>query len=357
MPKDHPRYVLYLAVLPAYRTACMHEVVSRLHADVALFASPAHLDQSVTSGIERSLYTDVAMCRLGGKAFLQLGHWREAIGAATTILDLNPRSISAWALLVIRKLMGRRTLLWGHLHGQAGPDSRTAGLRHQMRALGDGFVAYTYTTGEIARTELPDQNVGVAPNSLFSIEQLSTEAGMSDRNDVVYVGRFEAAKKVQVGVEAFADVHRIQPKVRLVLVGGGADEPQLRALVSRLGLEDSVVFRGWINDVDELRTIYSSAFCSLATGFIGLGVTQSLGFGVPQLASRDEPHSPEVELASTGGVTYFKTDDPHDLAARILEAFEGRNVLPNAAYVREVKERYSTDTMAEGIESALRGVI
>lgn len=325
----------------------------RLGSKLALYASPSHLDPSVRTGIPRGMYDEVALVRLGGLAFIQLGNWRQAIAADSTMLDLNPRSISAWALLVARRCLGRRTVLWGHLHSRKGPESRTARLRALMRRSADGFVAYTYTSQKEASVE-GSQPVWVAPNSLYSASQLSgIERQEIERCDVVYVGRFEEEKKVDVAIRGFAQFAQVNASARLVLVGGGSQEAKLRALVEALELTDRVKFGGWTNSFDELRELYSSAFCALSPGFIGLGLTQALGFGVPMIASRDEPHSPEVELVETGGVSWFETDDPDSLAAEMHGHYDGRHRLPLREIQHYIADRYSAEAMAAGLAGAL----
>lgn len=225
-----------------------------------------------------------------------------------------------------------------------------------MRRAADGFVAYTYSSETQARVE-GAQPVWVAPNSLYSIAQLN--AGISEvtpRTDAVYVGRFESEKKVAVAIKAFARLAQDEPEPRLILVGGGSQEPELRALVSVLNLGERVVFRGWINSFTDLKDVYASAFSALSPGFIGLGLTQSLGFGVPLIASQHEQHSPEVELAETGGVTWFKTDDSDSMADAMRAMYARRNEVPNHHLWEHIVRHYSADVMAQGIADALDNV-
>jgi hypothetical protein len=52
-------------------------------------------------------------------SFIQFGGWMKAITSDILVLDLNPRSISAWLFLLIRKFKKEhRTLLWGHLYSR-----------------------------------------------------------------------------------------------------------------------------------------------------------------------------------------------------------------------------------------------
>lgn len=349
-------YVLFLAVLPAYRKECIQIVKEQLGEDVALLVSDAHLDKTVKTGIPSSMYRSVPMIRLmGNKLFIQLMPSVQPITAEALVVDLNPRSISAWMLLIIRRLLGRRTLVWGHIHAQSGANSRTAALRLTMRRLATGTITYTYMDTSKAKKDMPGSRVWVAPNALYKTEDIVAARGTKhdDRRDVLYVGRFVSPKKVDLLVHGFALAAASNAELRLRLIGGGPEEPRLRALAESLGIEERVVFAGWMDDVDELHMAYSAAFCSVSTGFAGLGLTQSLGFGVPMIVADNEPHSPEIELANFGGVYWFQADAPEALAEAILERWKYRDALPLHAISQSTRERYSAEAMASGLVGAL----
>ena len=78
---------------------------------------------------------------LAGRAFVQTGHWRDAIQARTLVVDLNPRSLNAWVLLAVRRAARRRTLVWGHLYPVRGGTSVTARLRAAMRRIAATFMS------------------------------------------------------------------------------------------------------------------------------------------------------------------------------------------------------------------------
>ncbi|TFD49815.1 glycosyltransferase [Cryobacterium frigoriphilum] len=364
-------FVLYLAVIPRYRQECIDLVTEQLGSRLALYASPAHLDPSVTTGIRPGSYVSVRLVRmLGNRAFLQLGGWGAVLRARTAVLDLNPRSLSAWLLLLARRLTGRRTLVWGHLYPMQGSASPTAVLRRAMRRLAHGTITYTYSSREQAATDLPGHPVWVAPNALY--RQASVTAGTEvveggqglhggegpsggERTDVIYVGRFAPAKKVELLVRGFAQFSRAVPEARLVLIGTGETEAALRALCAELGVTDRVRMPGWIDGANALRPEYAGAFASASPGFAGLGLTQSFGFGVPCLVARDEPHSPEIELADHGGVTWCASDSPQALADGLHKLWAHRDQTPDASLSDLVRQRYSAEAMAAGLRAALEG--
>jgi glycosyltransferase involved in cell wall biosynthesis len=220
--------------------------------------------------------------------------------------------------------------------------------------MADGTISYTYRDAQKAISDIPDSPVWVAPNSLYRTEMI-VPAPVTDspRDSVIYVGRFAPAKKVSLLLEAFALASRSEPGIRLILVGGGVQETQLRELAKNLGLSDNVDFPGWIDDLDVLTPYYSRSFCSASPGFAGLGLTQSLGFGIPMVVADKEPHSPEIELEASGGVTYFQSDSPDALAKESLSLWEERDQVPRRDLSDFTKSRYSAEAMANGLRSAL----
>lgn len=353
-PTNGAKYGLYLAVLPEYRTACMEQVRSQFGGSVEAWVSDAHLDPSVKSDRSVAWYRHVKMIRLfGGRAFLQVGGISRAVKCDSLIVDLNPRSLSAWVLLLMRRAMGRRTLVWGHLFPQAGSNSRTSILRKGMRMLSSGVVTYTYTDGDRAQGESPRRPVWTAPNALYREEQIQPAMSIAKRNNILYVGRLTENKKVSVLIKSLPELLRRDGDIRLVLVGAGADESLYRELAKELGIEDRVEFAGWISNANDLRSLYGTAFAAASPGFLGLGVTQSLGFGVPMVISRDEPHSPEVELTGWGGVRWFETDNPASLAEQLWALRADRDALPLRELSHRVRDTYSAEAMAAGLVSAL----
>ncbi|MFI7583284.1 glycosyltransferase [Kocuria sp. M1N1S27] len=337
----------------------MQILVDTFDGDLRLFVSDRHLDRTVKSGVRVPGLRTVRMVRLfGDRAFLQFGHLREAIALETLIIDLNPRSITAWLLLVVRRACRRRTLVWGHLHPRAGSATRTASIRHAMRRLAAGTISYTYSDQDAARRELPGQPVWVATNALYRAEDIQPGAprGTAERTDVLYVGRFEPAKKVDLVVRAFAVAVQENPHLRLRLVGGGSQQQNLAELAENLSVADKVHFEGWVDGVEALGKYYATAVCSVSPGFAGLGLTQTLGFGVPMVVARDEPHSPEIELAGTGGVIWVDSDSPASMAEGLQSTFQQRDLLPAEDVSRFVRQQYSAETMAQGLHDALKGI-
>lgn len=114
--------------------------------------------------------------------------------------------------------------------------------------------------------------------------------GLSDAPLVGMVSTFQASRRHALGLDAFARVRERRPDARLVLVGDGALEPELRAQVARLGLEASVTFAGyqagerfvaWLQALDEVWVL------GLGNDFAGRAAAQARACGA-RVVSVDE---------------------------------------------------------------------
>jgi len=94
----------------------------------------------------------------------------------------------------------------------------------------------------------------------------------SQFNKIVLVAsRLAREKNIESVVEAMKVVLVAQPKAGLVIVGDGPEEERLNDLVAKLGLEKSVVFEGW---QDDLSGYYKSAdIFVLSSNYEGYGMT------------------------------------------------------------------------------------
>ncbi len=104
------------------------------------------------------------------------------------------------------------------------------------------------------------------------------QRGRHDRVDVLYAGRLAAEKGTELLADAFLRAREQDPRLHLVLAGGGAEEARLRA---RLG--EHATFLGWL-DEPRLAAAYADAdlfcFCS-ETDTFGQVILEAQASGLP----------------------------------------------------------------------------
>ena len=99
----------------------------------------------------------------------------------------------------------------------------------------------------------------------------------------------EPRKNIPRLIEAFAQVRRAYPALRLVVAGGaGADEPVVRAAVARHDLAAAVDFPGVLPErllQASYRDALALAYPSLYEGF-GLPLLEAMSVGTPVIAAQ-----------------------------------------------------------------------
>ncbi len=129
----------------------------------------------------------------------------------------------------------------------------------------------------------------------------------------LYVGRLTREKGVDLLVDSFIRAQEADPRLHLLLAGGGPEEGMLR---ERLG--DRATFLGWLGG-DELARAYASAdlflFCSQTDTF-GQVLVEAGASGLPCVAVDEGGPSSIVVDGETGRLCEA---DPGMLAAAILQ--------------------------------------
>jgi glycosyltransferase involved in cell wall biosynthesis len=104
---------------------------------------------------------------------------------------------------------------------------------------------------------------------------------------VVYVGRLEAYKRIDVLLDAIARLAKSHPDVRLAIVGRGSARAGLERRAEKLGLAERVVFPGFVTDAERDVWLARARVCvcpSEKEGF-GLTVIEANAVGTPNVAS------------------------------------------------------------------------
>ena len=170
------------------------------------------------------------------------------------------------------------------------------------------------------------------------------------------LGNVRPSKRYDLLLEAFAEVKARMPLAHLV-VAGQAKGPLYEGLLglrSALGLEGSVHFLGFREDVPQvLQGIDLFVLSSGDEGF-SLATVQAMATGLPVVATRCGGPEEILEDGVTGRLV--SVDDPMSLAEGILEVLslpDRGEALGKAARERAVS-RFSLDTMVRQYEALYR---
>lgn len=162
---------------------------------------------------------------------------------------------------------------------------------------------------------------------------LEAELGLGGCQVLGFLGSFYAYEGLDLAVRALAQVHQQAPQLRLLLVGGGPQEQQLKQLVQQLGLNDKLIFTGRVPhaDVDRYYSLvdlllYPRKSMRLTDLVTPLKPLEAMAQGKLVLASDVGGHK---ELIRDGDNGYlFPADDVDALAAKMLQLLADREQWP-----------------------------
>jgi glycosyltransferase involved in cell wall biosynthesis len=174
----------------------------------------------------------------------------------------------------------------------------------------------------------------------------------------LFIGRLKRYKRVDLAVEAVARLKGEGVAARLQIAGRGDEEPRLRALVERMGLEDRVSFEGFVSEErkrDLMRRAWATVLPSPKEGW-GITNIEAAACGTPAVVS-DSPGLRESVVHGRTGLIVPHADVPaladalRSLAADRAEMERlGRGALEFAA-------GFTWDASAEQTEAHLEAVI
>jgi glycosyltransferase involved in cell wall biosynthesis/predicted metal-dependent phosphoesterase TrpH len=169
---------------------------------------------------------------------------------------------------------------------------------------------------------------------------------------VLYAGRLTREKGVDLLAESFERAHAADPRLHLLLAGGGPEEAELRA---RLG--ERATFLGWLEG-EELPRAYASADAFLfasSTDTYGQVILEAAASGLPVVAVAEGGPAALVENRHTG---LLCRPDPDHLAGALLQLASSpalRQRLGAAAAIRARDRSWerSLEQLAIGYHRAL----
>jgi glycosyltransferase involved in cell wall biosynthesis len=170
------------------------------------------------------------------------------------------------------------------------------------------------------------------------------------------VGRFSAEKGHRYLIQAMSAVHRALPQARLVLVGYGDLEGELRGRAAGLGLDGAVTFAGERDSAEVLGSFDLFVQPSLYESQ-GLALLEAMAAGVPAIASDVGGIGDVVRNEETG--LLVPPAEPEALAGAILRLAGSPDLalrLTQGAS-RRVREHFSLDTMVDAYARLYRELV
>ena len=195
---------------------------------------------------------------------------------------------------------------------------------------------------DIVARGIPAEKVTVIPNAVdidkFSVGgsadlDLKAKLGLQGSRLIGFIGSFYAYEGLDILLRAVPALSAERPDLRVLLVGGGPQDAQLRQLAKDLGIADKVVFTGRVPH-DQVQKyydlldvlVYPRLSMRLTDLVTPLKPLEAMAQGRILAASDVGGHLELIADGKTG--VLFKADDPASLAAKVGALLEEQEQWP-----------------------------
>ncbi len=258
---------------------------------------------------------------------------------------------SFYTFLSIRKQAVKQI---AYFHGVTSEDRKVriynAIDRQVLKRLGQ-VIAVSERTGQLlVGMGIPSDSITVVPNaiddaSLITENQFEVRAEGPAR--IIAAGRFSHEKGFDLLLQALQKVRESAPAFQVDLYGLGPEEDRLKQMARDLSLEDTVTFRGFVDDL--LPALRRADFLVMPSRSEGMPVTvleawsQRLG-----LIATTVGGVPEIVAENVNGLL-VPPEDVEALAGKIVWALANIEEMQGygAAGFQLVKEKYTYSRQAE----------
>lgn len=176
---------------------------------------------------------------------------------------------------------------------------------------------------------------------------LRQEYGILDHEKVViHVSNFRGVKRVQDVVASFAKIQGVVPS-KLLLVGDGPEMTPVCKLVSKLGLDDHVLFLGKQDKLEELYSLSDLLLLLSEKESFGLVLLEAMACGVPCIGT-NIGGIPEVIIdGETGYICEFgNVDEVAEKSIQLLTDSAKHHAFSEAA-MSLVESSFRSETITE----------
>lgn len=170
----------------------------------------------------------------------------------------------------------------------------------------------------------PTNKISILYDPIISAKQINQKKKeLIDKNlqnfeFILGIGRLTKQKNFQLLIEAFNEINKDIPNIKLFILGEGEERNKLETLVKKLNLQEKVYLLGYRNNV--FNYLYKSK-CFISSSFYedpGFAIIEA-GFLNKIIFSADSKTGPSEILKNSERGFLFKNNDYRDLVKKFAE--------------------------------------
>lgn len=190
------------------------------------------------------------------------------------------------------------------------------------------------------------------------IKAIRAEFGIKDEESVVgEVAKLWRGKGQEVLINAVPEILKSIPNLKVMFVGEGELEKELKNIAENLNITDKIIFAGFRTDMPEVNSIMDIACLPSLWEGMGRSILEAMACGKPVVASKV---GGIVDLVKDGinGIL-VPPGDSKELASAIIKLLKDKELrlMMGEQARKTIDERFSAKKMVSDIESVYAGLL
>ena len=179
------------------------------------------------------------------------------------------------------------------------------------------------------------------------LEQIPNENAKLDGHNIISVGRLHPEKGFDRLIDAFKKVTESIPDATLTIVGGGAEENNLKNKINDLKLQDKVQITGMISAEEVKKYMLNSSVYVMAshTECLPMVLLEASSLAIPLIAY-DVPVGPKAIIHNNENGYLIPNKDIDNMVERIVYLL---NNVQERKKIGEIAKKYANNYLAENI--------
>lgn len=157
-------------------------------------------------------------------------------------------------------------------------------IRKFFYSKADALAFYTdYPIAKYESMGIPREKMFVAPNTVA----VAPVKDKVEKNTLLVIGTLYKEKGIQTLLDVYKELMPVCDLPLLNIIGKGPDYDAINQWIQDNGMQDLIVLRGAIYDIDEKAKYFAQALACISPKQAGLTVLESMGYGVPFISTKN----------------------------------------------------------------------
>lgn len=241
-------------------------------------------------------------------------------------------------------------LHWSHLRAMAMLDRWTHKTIAVSNAVKTFLISAGITKADKVLTIYNGIESQISKISAQQIKEFKSQFGLTSSDLVIgTVGSLNKHKDTATLIRAFSTMIKKWPHLKLLLIGRGELQPQLKNLVKKLGISERVIFAGSMKDIDTAMSVFNIFILPSRSEAFGLTILEAMRANIPVIASR-VGGIPEIITHNYNGML-VEHGDPKKLASAIMKLLNDKKLQKKfISHYSETLKKFSARSMIKQTE-------